>query len=51
MKQLAHELLYQYTVTYLRPETLIPPQKIEVTVSKPGLTTRARTRTGEAGAR
>ena len=28
-----------------------PPEGIEVTVSKPGLTTRARTRTGEAGAR
>jgi VWFA-related protein len=51
MKQLANELIYQYQVTYLRPETLIPPQKIEVTVSKPGLTARARTRNPEAGAR
>lgn len=49
MKQLAAELLNQYVVTYARPETLIPPDKIEVTVSKPGLTVRARTRTGEAG--
>jgi VWFA-related protein len=51
MKQLANELTYQYVVSYLRPETLIPPQKIEVTVSKPGLTARARTRNPEVGAR
>jgi len=51
MKQLANELIYQYKVTFLRPETLIPPQKIEVTVSKPGLTARARTRNPEVGAR
>jgi Ca-activated chloride channel family protein len=48
MKQLAAELLNQYVVTYARPETLIPPEKIEVTVTKPGLTARARTRTGGA---
>lgn len=51
MKQLAGELLDQYLVTYSRPDRLIPPEKIEVTVSKPGLTARARTRTAEAGAR
>ena len=51
MKQLAAELLDQYLVTYSRPDRLIPPEKIEVTVSKPGLTARARTRTAEAGAR
>jgi len=51
MKQLADELLKQYVVTYARPQTLIPPDKIEVTVAKPGLTARARTRTGETGAR
>jgi Ca-activated chloride channel family protein len=51
LKQIANELLNQYVVTYGRPETLIPPQKIEVTVTKPGLTVRARTRTGIAGAR
>lgn len=51
MKQLAQELLSQYVVTYSRPETLIPPQKIEVTVTKPGLKARARTRTGPAGAK
>jgi VWFA-related protein len=51
MKQLANELIYQYKITYGRPETLIPPEKIEVTVTKPGLTARARTRNREAGAR
>jgi Ca-activated chloride channel family protein len=51
MKQLAQELLNQYVVTYARPETLIPPQKIEITVTKPGLKARARTRTGLAGAK
>jgi hypothetical protein len=48
MKQLAQELLNQHVVTYARPETLIPPEKIEVTVDKPGLTARARTRTAQA---
>jgi Ca-activated chloride channel homolog len=51
MEQLSHELQSQYVVTYVRPETLIPPKKIDVTVTKPGLTVRARTRTGEAGTR
>lgn len=51
MQQLASELLHQYVVTYAHPETLIPPEKIEVTVTKPGLTARARTRTGQVGAR
>ena len=51
MKQLADELMNQYVVTYARPETLIPPEKISVTVSRPGATARARTRTGVVGAR
>src|SRR5258708_22295420 len=51
LKQRAAELLNQYVVTYSRPDTLIPPEKIEVTVTKPELTARARTRTGLAGAR
>ena len=44
MDQLAGELLNQYLVTYGRPETLIPPEKVQVTTTKPGLTARARTR-------
>jgi VWFA-related protein len=51
MQQLASELLHQYVVTYAHSETLIPPEKIEVTVTKPGLTARARTRSGQVGAR
>jgi len=43
MLQLADELTSQYVVHYGRPEQLIPPEKVQVTVSKPGLTVRART--------
>lgn len=49
MKQVADELVNQYVVTYARPETLIPPEKVSVSVSRPGLTVRARTRTGTGG--
>ena len=44
MRQLADELLNQYVVAYARPETLIPPRRIEVTSTRPGVTVRARTR-------
>jgi VWA domain-containing protein len=44
MRELADELLNQYVVTYGRPETLIPPQRIEVTSSRPDVKVRARTR-------
>jgi hypothetical protein len=44
LQQLADELAHQYVVTYSRPETLIPPEKLDVTVTRPGLTARARTR-------
>jgi hypothetical protein len=43
-RQLADELLSQYVVTYARPETLIPPEKISIGVTTAGLTVRARTR-------
>lgn len=42
--QLAAELNNQYLVTYARPETLIPPEKVLVEAKRPGLTVRARTR-------
>jgi Ca-activated chloride channel family protein len=51
MKQLSQELQNQYVVTYARPQTLIPPTKVELTVARPGLTARARTRTGQTGSR
>jgi VWFA-related protein len=41
LNQFADELINQYVVSYSRPETLIPPEKIDVSVSKPGLTVRA----------
>ena len=44
LEQLAGELINQYVVTYVRPESLVPPEKVQVTASKPGLTVRARTR-------
>lgn len=40
----AEELLHQYVVTYSRPESLIPPDKLQVAVSRPSVTVRARTR-------
>ena len=40
MKQLAAQLTSQYRVTYARPETLIPPERVTVSASRPGLTAR-----------
>ncbi|HEY3885077.1 MAG TPA: VWA domain-containing protein [Vicinamibacterales bacterium] len=51
MTLLASQLAGQYAITYARPEQLIPPKAIAVTVTKPGVTVRARTRTAQAGAR
>src|SRR5262245_61109262 len=36
LKQLAAQLKHQYKVTYARPESLIPPEKIAVTAAKTG---------------
>jgi VWFA-related protein len=41
---LARELLNQYRIVYARPDTLVPPEKLEVTMKRPGLTVRAPTR-------
>jgi hypothetical protein len=38
--QLADQLKHQYRLTYARPESLIPPEKITVSSAKPGLTAR-----------
>jgi VWFA-related protein len=43
-RALADELLNQYLVTYGAPDTLIPPTGVQVSVTRPGLTARARTR-------
>jgi Ca-activated chloride channel family protein len=43
LKQLATELTSQYLVTYSRPDTLIPPERVRVSVRNPNLTVRANT--------
>jgi hypothetical protein len=40
LDQLAAELTNQYRITYARPDSLIPPNKVEVSVRPPGLTAR-----------
>lgn len=40
MKQVAEELTHQYKVTYARPQTLIPPDRVTIEAAKPGLTVR-----------
>ncbi|MBI2833729.1 MAG: VWA domain-containing protein [Acidobacteria bacterium] len=40
LEELARELSNQYVVTYGRPQALIPPEKIEVRATQPGLTAR-----------
>lgn len=40
LTQLAEELLHQYRVVYARPQELIPPDSIKVSVRRPGLTAR-----------
>jgi VWFA-related protein len=40
LERLAAQLEHQYRVTYARPESLIPPEKTEVSVTRPGLSAR-----------
>lgn len=40
LAQLADQLKHQYKVTYSRPESLIPPEKVTVSAAKAGLTAR-----------
>ena len=42
--KIADELLNQYVVSYSRPNSTVPPEKLKVTVKNPELTARARTR-------
>jgi VWFA-related protein len=37
---LADQLLHQYKVTYARPQSLIPPERVRVAAARPGLTAR-----------
>lgn len=40
LAKLADQLANEYRITYGRPESLIPPEKIEVSVTRPGLDAR-----------
>jgi hypothetical protein len=40
LKQLANELTHQFRVTYARPDSLIPPEKVTVASARPDLTVR-----------
>jgi hypothetical protein len=40
LTKLAQELTHQYRVTYARPQTLIPPERVTVASAKPALTVR-----------
>ena len=44
LKQVGDELVHQYVLTYGRPDSLVPPEKLEVTSTRRDLTVRARTR-------
>jgi len=44
LQKIGEELLKQHVVTYGRPESLIPPERIQVAVTNPDLKARARTR-------
>jgi hypothetical protein len=44
LNQVADELTSQYVVQYGRPDQLVPPDKVQISVSRPGVTVRARTR-------
>lgn len=50
LQKLAHELSAQYKVVYGRPESLVPPQKIEVTSGRKGVTMRGTPPRGQTGA-
>ena len=50
LRDLANELKNQYRIDYARPSMLIPPEKIEVSVKREGLTVRAPRLTSSARA-
>lgn len=50
MQKLARELSSQYKVIYARPQSLIPPERTEVSSAKPGVTMRGAPARGESGA-
>ncbi len=50
MQRLARELSSQYKVIYGRPQSLIPPERTEVSSAKAGVTMRGAPARGESGA-
>jgi Ca-activated chloride channel family protein len=48
LRELASELEHQWVVTYSRPESLIPPESVQVEAKREGLTVRARTKLTQA---
>ena len=50
MQRLARELSSQYKVVYARPQSFIPPERIEVTSAQPTVTMRGGPARGETGA-
>jgi VWFA-related protein len=50
LQRLARELLSQYKVVYARPQSLIRPERIEVTSARAGVTMRGAPARGESGA-
>jgi hypothetical protein len=50
LQRLARELSSQYKVVYGRPESLIPPERSEVSSARAGVTMRGTPARGEPGA-
>ena len=50
LQKLARQLSSQYKVVYGRPESFLPPEKIEVSSAKPGVTMRGTPARGQTGA-
>ena len=50
LQKLARQLSSQYKVVYGRPESFLPPEKIDVSAAKPGVTMRGTPARGQTGA-
>ena len=50
MDKLARELSSQYKVVYARPQSLIPPEKLEITSARTGVAVRGTPMRGQPGA-
>jgi hypothetical protein len=51
LERLGRELSSQYKVVYGRPDSLIPPEKIEVSARRPGVTMRGTLERGMRNAK